>query len=203
MPQVDEATRARAFDAVAMRPDELTPEERTRSTKIAYEVAELRSAPPETLSPALREEFSRPRQYGFVNEVPPPLPPERDTRFRKMWDEIHIFVLHTHAKIEWFQHKINQVLRENAEWEPFNVLCFLNHVSEHLTGKHRFMMMEQFTQSKEQQDAQLYFLHARKPAVHDELLHILLHAIEVTPLRKARLLTARLVLAPTTLTFQG
>ena len=80
----------------------------------------------------------------------------RQTRARRLHDEMHLLMLKPHLDVLMIQLRINRLLRSNSEWDAFDLLTFLNHISEYLTGMKRFLMMEQFTVSQEQLTAQLF-----------------------------------------------
>lgn len=168
---------ARASEALGASPDSLSEEQRRKTLAMALEIATLRSEPPGRLDPVIRSALVAAGTFGFPNFPMPPLPSELQTRGRLIHDDLHAMVLNAHPQLLLYQLTIDKLLRENQEANvPLEVVTLLNNISQHLTGKLRFIVLEGYIATKEQQVRQLRGLSIRKPVAHIKLIETLVSA---------------------------
>lgn len=109
--------------------------------------------------------------------VPTPLPSELDTKTRRMHDGVHHLILQGWPQLTQYQFEVNEALRREKEFEvQIEILTILNAISQHLTGKKRFFMLDEYTSSIGKQMAQLVDLRTRKPTLHKVVMQYILEA---------------------------
>lgn len=151
-------------------------EEERRLLRTAYH--EIAHASPESLHPVMR-----PFQ-GFVQRMLPKLEsPTPGAVYAEVEERRHIRqleaieeVLQPHPALKALQDRMDTLLGSSNEPTTFNLPAFLDALAKHLKRKEPFLLIECFVPKKADQVAQLRNLRESKPAVHGQLLHLIIQA---------------------------
>lgn len=168
----DEATKRHALQVYSRLMDELTSKEAIEGMLLAVELSALHSMPLSETTPAVLDLRAQ-LWYGFPNYPLPPLPPEHDTRERQGNNALRHFILHPLPTLLMYQLKIDELLRNNQVWEPFEFIMLLNYIHQHRTsnrereGGFRFLLPPDMCIPKHELDTFLLNLQKSKP----ETLH--------------------------------
>lgn len=138
---------------------------------------DLLRLPPESLSPKSREiqGFLKRNSLtldpsGAAAGIPQEVKERKRLRQRKWIEQL----LQPHPALKAIQAKIDVLFSANQEPETLNVPAFLNVIAKHLKRKEPFAILKCYAPTKLQKSTRLMDLHSHKPAVHAQLVQLLI-----------------------------
>lgn len=162
-------------------PADLTDIERQEALLLAKVCAESHAYFDEfncSLPRQLRYERKPAGMSGLLDVPFTPLPLEFDTPQRRIHVALHMIILDgAPYSIALRQFAISERLRSAGEFDVIiEVITILNAVSQHITGKVRFLMDPEYSSSIDLKIAQLMELRSRRPSLHYDIVQCLLFA---------------------------
>lgn len=162
-----------------------TPEGHRKRQEMAHAIMELAHTPPTTLHPQLHDlqrlAMTMISQADEIDKGNPP--PELVARWRKCHDQLIEESLVANPRIRDMQHELDALLCRNSESgkfkfgsNKFNMPALLNSCAKELGRPQLFTLIEFYSPTKDDLTSHLVDLHTSKPALHMQVMAILIRA---------------------------